>query len=194
MAFGGNLEVSTLLDAYRHGIFPWPQEEVPMLWFSPDPRGVLDFKDLHIPRSLKTKRQFSNWSFTFNEATKEVIRQCRLQPRRGQKGTWILPEMEVAYQKMTEEGHILSVEAWNEDHLIGGIYGVFIEGFKGKFFSGESMFHLETDASKLCLWKLIEFLKNQGLSWIDTQMVTEAIEAMGGKYLAREQFLNRLGV
>lgn len=195
LAVGGDFDSATILTAYRNGIFPWPQEGYPMLWFSPDPRGVLDFKDFHVPVSLrKLKRKRSDWIFTINRKTAEVIRQCRLQPRKGQPGTWILPEMEAAYQALAKEGHILSLEAWDKEALVGGIYGVYIEGEKGRFFSGESMFHNETGASKLCLWQLVEHLNAQGLSWIDTQMVTDVVKLMGGKYIPREDFLKRLGV
>lgn len=201
VAVGGNLQVETLRQAYRKGIFPWPQEGMPLLWFSPDPRGVLEFKDLHIPQSLKKfARKHEHWQFTFNRAFAQVIEACKTQPRRGpdgemQTGSWILPEMEEAYKTMFEQGHILSCECWENDELIGGIYGVLTMTLKGKLlFSGESMFHHKSNASKMVLWKLIEHLQSQGHTWIDIQMVTEVTKAMGGKYIPREEYLQRIGV
>jgi leucyl/phenylalanyl-tRNA---protein transferase len=196
VAVGGNLEPESLLEAYRLGIFPWPQPGLPMLWFSPDPRGVMDFSDLHIPRSLKKwERQHQNWRTTINQAFSEVISQCRLQIRPGQDGTWILPEMESAYMELFKQGKILCLEVWDESELVGGIYGVLIHNSKGQLhFSGESMFHKRTNASKLALIKVIEHLKGLGLTWIDIQMVTEVTQALGGKYISREEFLERIGV
>jgi leucyl/phenylalanyl-tRNA---protein transferase len=196
VAVGGNLEVPTLQEAYRNGIFPWPQEGLPLLWFCPDPRGVLDFQDLHIPRSLKKwARQHDHWKYTVNQAFPEVIRGCRNQPREGQAGTWILPEMEEAYLRLFDEGQILSLEVWEDDKLIGGIYGVLTLAENGKlFFSGESMFHLKTNASKMAFIKMIQHLKSHGHSWMDIQMLTEVTTSMGGKYISREEFLARIGV
>lgn len=196
VAVGGNLELSTLQEAYRNGIFPWPQEGLPLLWFSPDPRGVLDFKDFHIPRSLaKWNKNHSHWKYTVNEAFPQVIESCRLQKREGQQGTWILPEMEKAYLRLFERGQILSLEVWENSRLIGGIYGVLTLTSWGKFFfSGESMFHSETNASKMALWKLVEYLERQGHQWMDIQMLTEVTTAMGGKYIPKEQFLKRIGI
>lgn len=195
VAVGGNLEVATLAEAYRLGIFPWPQEGLPLLWFSPDPRGVLDFSDLHIPRSLKKwQRQHAHWRLTVNQAFPEVIRQCRLQKREGQLGTWILPEMEKAYLELFKAGKILSLEIWEESELIGGIYGVLIKNASGQLhFSGESMFHLRTNASKIAFIEMVEHLKGLGLQWMDIQMLTDVTQALGGKYIPREEFLGRIG-
>jgi leucyl/phenylalanyl-tRNA--protein transferase len=195
VAVGGNLEVSTLQEAYRNGIFPWPQEGLPLLWFSPDPRGILEFKDLHVSRSLrKWERQHPEWTFTLNEAFSKVIQGCRWQKREGQSGTWILPEMEEAYLKLFDSGQILSVEVWENEELIGGIYGVLSMSFKGKlFFSGESMFHKKSNASKMAFWKLVEHLKAHGHTWMDMQMLTEVTKSFGGKYISREEFLQKIG-
>lgn len=196
VAVGGKLEVSVLKEAYQNGIFPWPQEGLPLLWFSPDPRGILEFKDLHVPRSLrKFQRQHEGWNFTVNRAFARVIQSCRLQKRPGQDGTWILPEMEAAYVDHFNQGHALSLECWEQDELIGGIYGVLTSSKKGEvFFSGESMFHLRDNASKMCLWKLIEHLQTQGHTWMDLQMITDVTRSFGGKYIPREEFLQRIGV
>jgi leucyl/phenylalanyl-tRNA--protein transferase len=196
VAVGGNLEIATLQEAYRHGIFPWPQEGLPLLWFSPDPRGILDFKDFHVSRSLiKWDRQHPEWNYTINEAFSKVIQGCRLQKREGQAGTWILPEMEEAYHRLFEQGQILSLEVWENGELIGGIYGVLSMAKNGKLlFSGESMFHVKSNASKMAFWKLVEYLKSHGHSWMDMQMLTEVTTSFGGKYISREEFLQKIGV
>lgn len=191
VAVGGNLEIQTLLAAYSSGIFPWPQEDYPLLWFSPDPRGVLDFSEFHVPTSLKKwAKAHPHWQFTVNKAFLEVIKNCRLQKRPGQDGTWITAEMQNAYGKMFHAGHILSLECWEDSKLIGGIYGVLLNGV----FSGESMFFKKNNASKMCFWKLVEYLKSQGHTWMDIQMTTSVTKAMGGKYISREDFLKRIGV
>ncbi|MBX2996540.1 MAG: leucyl/phenylalanyl-tRNA--protein transferase [Bdellovibrionaceae bacterium] len=190
VAVGGTMNVETLRAAYRKGIFPWPQEGMPPLWFCPDPRGVLDFKDFHVPRSLKKFANKIDWLFTVNEAFSEVVRACQNQPRPGQTGTWIVPQMVPAYEKLHASGEALSLECWEDGVLVGGIYGVLIEGL----FSGESMFHHTDNASKMALWKLVEHLETLGHTWMDIQMVTDVTKQMGGKYIAREEFLQRRGL
>ena len=128
--------------------------------------------------------------FTLNQAFDEVMQACGLQPRPGQSGTWILPEMRPPYLELQKNGKALSLECWEDGVLIGGIYGVLIRGL----FSGESMFFLKSNASKMCFWKLVEYLKSEGHSWMDIQMVTPVTEAFGGKYNSREEFLQRRGV
>lgn len=191
VAVGGPLSVEVLREAYGLGIFPWPQEGYPMLWFSPDPRGVIDFSDLHVPRSLaKFQKQHSHFRFSVNEAFDAVIAGCRDQERPGQSGTWILPPMVMAYRRLFAEGHVLSVECWEQDELLGGIYGVLSD----EYFSAESMFHRRNNVSKLCLLQLVEELKTRGFTWMDVQMVTPVVESLGGKYISREEFLKRIGV
>lgn len=191
VAVGGELNTKTLLSAYRTGIFPWPQPGYPMLWFCPDPRGVLDFAEFHVPESLeKFARKNSHWQFTLNQAFPEVIKQCRLQKRPGQVGTWILPEIQNAYIQLHKQNYAISLEAWENQELIGGIYGVLLDGL----FSGESMFFLRPNASKMCLWKMVEHLRNLGHSWMDIQMVTPVTAQFGGKYIAREEFLQRRSI
>lgn len=201
VAVGGSLTVSALKEAYSKGIFPWPQEGLPMLWFSPDPRGVLDFSELHIPKSLKKfAKKNSHWKFTFNRAFTLVIQSCSQQSRRGpngelQNGTWIIPEVQTAYRQMFEQGHILSCECWEGENLIGGIYGMLTLLKNGQLlFSGESMFYKKSNASKMAFWHLIQHLQAQGHRWIDIQMVTEVTQMFGGKYIPREEFLQRIGV
>lgn len=186
---GGNLQVETLIRAYSQGIFPWPQGNLPLLWFSPDPRGVLDFEELHVSRSLNRFLKRNPFHVTRNHCFEEVIRQCALAPR-DHHGTWIRSDMVEAYVKLHKAGYGLSVECWNGEQLVGGIYGVWVNDF----FSGESMFFLQSNASKVALLELIAWLKEKGLSWMDIQMLTPVLEAMGGKYINQDDFLERIGV
>jgi leucyl/phenylalanyl-tRNA--protein transferase len=189
LAVGGKLDIGTLHTAYSKGIFPWPQEGLPMLWFSPERRGILEFKDFHVPESLRRfRRRNPQIEFTFNKDFIQVIEECSRQPRPGQDGTWILPAMKNAYLDFFNAGFALSVEVREDNVLIGGIYGVLVEGV----FSGESMFYKKTNASKLALWRLVDYLADKGHQWIDVQMVTPVIGAMGGKYVDREVFLHML--
>ncbi|MCB0341721.1 MAG: leucyl/phenylalanyl-tRNA--protein transferase [Pseudobdellovibrionaceae bacterium] len=188
VAIGDHLDTEILLEAYSFGIFPWPHEEYPLLWFSPDPRGVLDFADLKIPRSLAKKRKKQNLKVTTNRAFESVIRACAHSHRPGQDGTWITEPMIRAYIEFHRAGYAHSVEAWIDDQLVGGVYGVYVAGV----FSGESMFYTESDASKICLLHIIDNLQSQGLSWMDIQMVTPNLEALGGKYIDREDYLDRV--
>lgn len=186
VAMGGRLDVGTLYTAYSKGIFPWPQEGFPLLWFCPEKRGVLCFDELHVSHSLEKERnKRTDLVWTTNKAFKDVVQSCREQFRPFQKGTWILPEMKEAYFHFHEAGFAHSVECWKGDELVGGIYGVLVEGV----FSGESMFHKESNTSKLSLLHLIDLLKNIGLRWMDIQMVTPVLERMGGRYISRNEFL-----
>jgi leucyl/phenylalanyl-tRNA--protein transferase len=186
---GGNLSIENLINAYSLGIFPWPLEEIyPLFWFCPEPRGVLDFVDLHIPKSVKKWQKKNPYRFTFNQAFEQVMMECSKQPRPGQEGTWIIPTMMPAYKKFHEEGFAHSIECWREDRLVGGLYGVYIKGV----FSGESMFHLEPNTSKLCLIEMAKKLKSLGLKWMDIQMLTPVTELLGGHYISRRDFLLRL--
>lgn len=186
---GGNLAIPTLLQAYAIGIFPWPVEGYPLLWHCPDARGILEFSKLHIPRSLARFRRHTDLRVTFNTAFTEVIEACAKQPRPGQDGTWILPNFIPAYTKFHKAGFAHSVEVWNPaGELVGGMYGVYLNGV----FSGESMFHKETNASKLALLAVIEKLQAKGLTWMDIQMVTPLLEHLGGEYVSRISFLDRL--
>lgn len=186
---GGNLEIETLVRAYRLGIYPWPLEpNYPLFWFCPEPRGILQFSDLHIPHSLEKVLRKHSYQITFNQNFQDVIDQCAIQKRQGQSGTWIIPEMVAAYKKFFAAGYAHSVEVWDGEKLVGGLYGVFVDGV----FSGESMFHLLPNTSKIALVALVEKLKEKGLSWIDIQMTTPVTQQLGGKYISRTEFLNRL--
>ncbi|MNK06227.1 Leucyl/phenylalanyl-tRNA--protein transferase [compost metagenome] len=189
IAVGGKLDVETLYTAYSLGVFPWPQPDYPMLWFSPERRGILDFKDFHVPESLRRfKRKHPLLDFSINKDFHRVIEECAKQPRPGQEGTWILPAMKRAYLEFYKAGFCLSIEVRENNILIGGLYGVLVEGV----FSAESMFYKKPNVSKLALWYLIEYLQQNGHEWMDIQMVTPVAASMGGKYVEREVFLEML--
>lgn len=189
IAIGGVLDVGTLYTAYSKGIFPWPQPGLPMLWFSPEQRGVLEFEDFHVPESLKRfRRRHSEITFTVNTDFHQVLEECSKQPRPGQEGTWISAQMKRAYLEFFKAGYCMSVEVRENNALVGGIYGVLVEGV----FSGESMFYRKSNASKLALWRLVEVLSEMGHQWIDVQMVTPVVASMGGKLVDRERYLEML--
>lgn len=188
VAVGGDLEPQTLITAYRNGIFPWPVSGLPLLWFSPPRRAVLEFTDLHVGRSLARARRRTRFRFTIDQAFPAVIVSCATTPRRGEPGTWITPEMQHAYIRLHHMGIAHSVEVWNGSRLVGGIYGVDVDGA----FAAESMFHLENDASKLALLYLIDHLARAGLDWLDIQVLTPHLARLGAKELDREVFLKKL--
>lgn len=194
VAIGGTAEPQLLIWAYRRGVFPWPQsEEMDLLWFSPDPRGVLDFQDLHIPKSWKKdqRRWTTHWRRTKNQAFAQVMSACQKQPRPGQQGTWITQQTKQGYLELHRLGYAHSWEVWDESgQLIGGIYGVQSE----KYFSAESMFYHQSFASKWALLSLIEDLQQQGHTWMDTQMVTPVSAALGAKLIPRHEFFGRLSL
>jgi leucyl/phenylalanyl-tRNA--protein transferase len=188
VALGGNLEPETLRQAYRNGIFPWPADDLPLLWFCPRERAILELASLHVPRSLARARRRSELRFTVDAAFSDVIGACADMPRPGQDGTWITDEMVVAYERMHELGFAHSVEAWREDRLVGGIYGVDTDGA----FSAESMFHCEPYASKLALLHLLDHLGARGAAWIDIQVMTPHMERLGARNVPRREFLDLL--
>lgn len=187
VAIGGPLTTTNLLRAYCRGIFPWPTGDfVP--WCCPEERGILDFNELHIPRRLARTRQKSSFHFTIDRAFPEVINHCATVKRNHESGTWITRQMIRAYCELHRQGDAHSVEVWEGRELVGGLYGVDACGS----FSGESMFALRSNASKLALLFLIEHLMERGLDWIDIQMVTPHLEALGGKAVSRAYFLAKL--
>lgn len=185
---GGDLEIDTLIDAYSHGIFPWPHKGYPMLWFSPIERGIIQFDELHISRSLHKWLKKTEFTITWDTQFDAVMANCASVKRPGQSDTWVTPQMTDAYGKLHRAGHAHSVECWNKDQLVGGLYGVYVKGV----FSAESMYFHESGASKYCLLALIHRLHNSGHTWLDTQMVSSVVEAFGGKYIPREQYLKML--
>jgi len=189
VAIGGDLEVDTLVSAYHQGIFPWPVSiDHPLAWFSPDPRGILEIKELHLSKSFSKFLKKNTYQVTFNQAFDEVINQCARTARKDQPSTWITQDIIHGYEKLFKQELAYSVEAWNGKELIAGVYGVCM----GDFISGESMFMKEDNASKFALYSLILKLQDSGISWMDTQMVTPVVEVFGGKYISRLDFLQLL--
>jgi leucyl/phenylalanyl-tRNA--protein transferase len=192
VAIGGDLEACSLKLAYGRGIFPWPiSREFPLAWFSPDPRGILDFDDLVISTSLKKFLKKDLFEVRFNTSFMEVIEACSsLENRKDETDTWITPEIIQAYIHFHNAGHAYCVETYNKKtgELVGGVYGVIVRGHA----SGESMFYRESNASKVALLALIDKLKGIGITWLDTQMVTPVVAALGGKEIPREEFLKRI--
>jgi leucyl/phenylalanyl-tRNA---protein transferase len=188
VAIGGDLHPDTLRLAYRSGIFPWPARGLPLLWFSPPARGMLDFADLHLPRSLVRARARTRFVCTVDRAFADVITACGDTPRPDQDGTWITPDIHAAYVRLHELGIAHSVETWDGDRLVGGIYGVDVDGA----FAAESMFYREPYASKLALLHLIDHLRTAGLDWLDIQVLTPHMERLGARAVPREDFLLRL--
>jgi leucyl/phenylalanyl-tRNA--protein transferase len=188
VAVGGRPLPEFLVEAYRRGIFPWPVEGYPLLWFSPPERAVLEFDRLHVPRSLDRERRRTPLRFTVDTAFARVIRACAEIKRAHEEGTWITADMIRGYTELHRLGHAHSVEAWEGDELVGGIYGV----DAGGAFAGESMFYLRPNASKLALLFLIEHLRARGLDWLDVQVLTPHVEALGARLIPRDAFLDKL--
>ena len=188
LAVGGDLSSERLLLAYQLGIFPWYEEGQPILWWSPDPRLVLDLEDLHITTRLRRTLRKGTFKVTFDTAFAEVIRACAEVPRKGQDGTWITQEMEQAYIGLHQEGYAHSAESWLNGELVGGVYGVSL----GRSFFGESMFFRKTDASKVAFATLAQQLKGWGFHMIDAQVTTQHLLTLGAKEIPRRVFLKRL--
>ncbi len=188
VAIGGSLNPINLLNAYRQGIFPWPIEGWPLPWFCPDERAILAFEDLHVPRSLARVSKREPFRFTIDRDFSAVMTACARAKRTGEDGTWITPQMIRAYCALHWEGHAHSVEAWEDERLVGGVYGV----DAGGAFAGESMFFLRPNASKLALLHLIEHLRERGLDWLDIQVMTPHMKSLGAKVISRDEFLKRL--
>ena len=192
VAAGEDLSSSRLLEAYSKGMFPWYSQGQPVLWWSPEPRMVLQVKDFRLHSSLKkTLRQFRrdpHCEIRVDYAFREVIRHCATRPRPGQSGTWIVPEMVAAYEDFHRNGHAHSVETWIEGQLVGGLYLVSV----GQGVFGESMFTLRRDASKIALAALVAFTRAQGMDWIDCQQNTAHLASMGAAEISRQDFLSRV--
>ncbi len=189
LALGGRLTPDWLLDAYRHGIFPWPQADVdnPMLWWSPDPRAILPLDQFHVPRRLARTIRGSKFTVTCDRDFGGVIGGCATSCGRV-AATWLTPRMVRAYIRLFELGHAHSVEAWHEGGLAGGVYGVAIGGF----FAAESMFYRESEASKVALVRLVFHLRARGYRLLDIQQLTPHTARFGAIEVPRRQYLDRL--
>lgn len=188
VAFGGDLSIDRLLLAYHNGIFPWPVEGFPLLWNSPDPRLVIFPENFRITKSFRQTLRSKKFEVRLDTCFSQVVEYCSKVPRQGQAGTWILPDMKEAFAEFHEAGYAHSVETFHKGKLVGGLYGVAIGGV----FSGESMFHLMSDASKVALHFLNEKIKQWGLDFIDAQTSTPHLRRMGGKEISREEYLDLL--
>ncbi len=192
VALDYNLSPARLVSAYRHGVFPWPDGGPfrPIPWVCPPRRAILEFAALRVPKNLrKAERTLgARLRFTIDRDFAGVIRACAAAPRPRQTGTWIIPAMVAAYLEVHRRGHAHSVEAWDGDLLVGGLYGVSAAGV----FTGESMFHRIDDASKLCVLHLIAHLRARGSTWIDIQQLTPHFARLGAREIPRQEFLERL--
>ncbi len=187
LAMGGDLSPQRLLAAYVRGIFPWYEPGQPILWWSPDPRAVLWPDNLHVSRRLQRTRRRSDLSLTCDRSFTTVV-QCCAEPRRYAEGTWITGEMSDAYSALHELGWAHSFEAWQEDELVGGLYGIAI----GRVFFGESMFSRVTDASKIALITAVEYLRTRDFALLDCQIWSSHLSTLGATTLPRAEFLQQL--
>ena len=189
IAFGIDLTIDNLSEAYRKGIFPWHIERMPLPWFCPAKRSILEFADLHVPKSLKKERRKSEFRFTVNHDFESVIKNCAETRRTFETGTWITEDFVKAYTEFHYLGEAYSVEVWDKDDtLVGGLYGV----DAGGVFCGESMFFTKPNASKLALLFLIDQLESSNVGWIDIQVMTPHMKVFGAKEITRMEFLDKL--
>ncbi len=189
VCWSGQMDWQWVLSAYVEGIFPWPCDEKHILWFSPDPRAVLDLDELILhKRSLRTFRR-KKFEFRMNTAFEQVIRHCACVPRKGQEGTWITEPVIRAYLEAYRAGFAWSFETFDPSgKLVGGMYGIRL----GNFVSGESLFHLESEASRFALAHAAAYWKGQGITWMDIQVLNDFTAGLGGKNISRQEFLTRL--
>jgi len=188
LAAGGDLSIERLVRAYREGIFPWYSEGEPILWWSPDPRFVLFPEQIKISRSLGKNVRNNNFEIRMDTAFEQVISICGSQPRKDQPGTWITDEMRQAYIDMHHAGHAHCVECWDGNELVGGLYGI----HTGQVFCGESMFSKQSNASKIALVHLCQFLHLNGFKLIDSQVYTEHLERLGAQMIPRSNYIDIL--
>ncbi len=188
LAVGGDLAPERLLAAYRRGIFPWYSPGEPILWWSPDPRMVLFPAEFKVSRSLGRTLRRGGYEVRLDTAFAQVIAACAQTPRRGQHGTWIVPEMQAAYRRLHELGLAHSVETWVDGELVGGLYGIAL----GRMFYGESMFSWRSDASKIAVAHLARYLERLGFGMVDCQMHTAHLASLGAREIPRDDFIARL--
>ncbi|MCW9024571.1 MAG: leucyl/phenylalanyl-tRNA--protein transferase [Gammaproteobacteria bacterium] len=187
LAIGGDLSIERLLAAYQRGIFPWYSDEQPVLWWSPDPRSIIRPENLRISRSLQKTLKKQVFQLTIDKAFKDVIKHCS-ESRKNAVGTWITDEMMYAYNRLHDAGHAHSIECWQNDKLVGGLYGIAI----GQVFFGESMFSKVTDASKVAFVYLIKQLQAWGYELIDCQVQSAHLDSLGAENIPRTVFIHAL--
>jgi leucyl/phenylalanyl-tRNA--protein transferase len=188
LAVGGDLSTDRLLTAYANGIFPWYCEGEPILWWSPDPRCLFLPPQIKVSKSLRQSMRNKSWQISTDTAFEQVISNCAEIRRTHEDGTWILPEMQQAYTELYKEGFAHSIEIWHGSKLVGGLYGLSL----GAAFMGESMFHLERDASKAALYYLCELATEWNFLFIDNQMPTDHLISLGAQTISREKYLELL--
>ncbi len=187
VAVGGNLSPKRLLSAYRQGIFPWYSENQPILWWSLDPRGIIPLDDFHVGATLIKVLKRKIFEIKINTAFEDVMRACAVRSDGSESG-WITEEMISAYTELHRLGNAHSIESWRNGKLVGGVYGIAIGGL----FAAESMFYLESNASKIALTALVERVKETGFTLFDCQMVTNVTKRMGAIEISREEYLKQL--
>lgn len=188
LAIGGDLSVQRLVAAYRRGIFPWYGDEQPILWWSPDPRAVLFPEQLKISRSLRKSIRNKGFEVRFDSAFEQVLAGCAAPRPNSNGGTWITDEMREAYIRLYHQGIAHSIECWQGNQLVGGLYGLAI----GKIFFGESMFSRVTDASKVAFVFLVRYLQTRSFPLIDCQVASEHLMTLGARNIPRTQFIRYL--
>jgi len=189
IAVGGDLSPERLVQAYRRGIFPWYSEGLPILWHCPDPRFVLEPATMHVPRSLRKMMRRGVYDIRLDTNFEGVIDGCARTRRPGQRGTWITRDMRKAYLRLHEEGLVHSAEAWLDDKLVGGLYGVSL----GQVFYGESMFAIADDASKVAFATLVEWMRGWGVALVDCQQETAHLARFGATPWPRARFVETVG-
>ena len=187
VAIGGDLSPQRVLKGYLEGIFPWFSDNQPIVWWSPNPRMVLFPKEFKLSKSLKKTIRTTPYSVTFNTAFKQVIDACAKIKREGQQGTWISQQMKQTYLELHHQNRAISVEVWDGNTLVGGLYGIDLP--QKKLFSGESMFSKRTDASKIAFAHLVAWCITQSYTLIDCQVYTSHLESLGAREIDRALFL-----
>ena len=188
LALGGDLSIERLIHAYKNGIFPWYSVGEPIVWYCPNPRMVLFFDKIKVSKSLRKILKSKQFAVTFNQNFNEVIHHCKSIQRKEDLGTWITDDMEEAYVKLHEIGKAKSVEVWQNDQLVGGLYGVDL----GAVFCGESMFSKVSNASKVAFVYLVERLKQESYKFLDCQVYNSHLASLGAEEISRELFLELL--
>ncbi|HEX2676986.1 MAG TPA: leucyl/phenylalanyl-tRNA--protein transferase [Polyangiales bacterium] len=188
VAIGGDASPERLVLAYSLGIFPWPHRDLPLLWFSPDPRFVITFDRTHVGRSLRKRVKAAPYEIRTDTAFSDVMEGCARTPRPGQDGTWITDDLRAGFNALHERGIAHSIEAWHEGELVGGLYGVAL----GRAFCGESMFTHRDDASKIATVALLGNLRHWGFHFVDCQVYTDHLSRFGAREWPRPRFLRAL--